>query len=522
MNLHAIDYFCIIFYLLFIIILGSCFGRQQKTTKNYFLAGKSMRWLPLAISMYASIFSSISYIMAPAEAFRFDMQWFVALAMFPVASIFSIILFIDFYTRLRITTVYEYIEARFNRLLSTIIVMVFILYRCLYASIVVFSLSLVLHVTMGIPLIPAIIGIGAGAIIYTTLGGMKAVIWTDVVQFFFIVGGLVLALLIAISKIPGGVSEVVRIAGESGKLRVINPEFNLTARYVFWTLVPYGFIEFLGSKTVDQINVQRYLSARTPQNAKLAMLIQSFFTMPVWFILYCVGMCLFAYYTIYPSSEVSQFITDNKYDRIFPYYIYSVMPIGIRGFMVAALLAAAMSTMDSVLNVLSTITVVNIYKKFVNKDASERNSLMMAKILTCLWGIVVIVLATRMIHIESILKTINSIAGILIGPIVGVFVLGMFFRRTNSLGTLLGMLLAFPPLLYLKYKTNVTFTLYGITGLTVTIVAGYLLSFLSSVPSLKKESLLIWKWRGLREMLLGGTKETIDLANQGKEGKVYE
>lgn len=190
--------------------------------------------------------------------------------------------------------------------------------------------------------------------------------------------------------------------------------------------------------------------------------------------------------------------------------------------MIAALLAAAMLTMDSVLNVLSTITVVNIYKKFVNKNASERKTLMAAKILTCFWGIVVIVLSTRMIHIESILKTINSIAGILIGPIVGVFVLGMFFRRTNSLGTLLGMLLAFPPLLYLKYKTNVTFTLYGITGLTITIVAGYLLSFLSSVPSLQKESLLIWKWRGLREMLLGGTKEAIDLANQGKEGKVYE
>ncbi|MBN2270858.1 MAG: hypothetical protein JXN61_09605 [Sedimentisphaerales bacterium] len=300
MNLHVIDYFCIVFYLLFIVILGSCFGREQKTTKNYFLADKSMRWLPLAISMYASIFSSISYIMAPAEAFRYDMQWFIALAMFPVASVFSIVLFIDFYTRLRITTVYEYLEARFNLLLSTIIVLIFTLYRCLYASIVVFSLSLVLHIIMGFPLMTSIVGTGAGAIIYTTLGGMKAVIWTDVVQFFFIVGGLVLALLIAINKIPGGVSEVIRITGEAGKLRVVNTEFDLSARYVFWTLIPYGLIEFMGSKTVDQINVQRYLSARSPQNAKLAMLVQSFFTMPVWFILYCVGMCLFAYYTIYP------------------------------------------------------------------------------------------------------------------------------------------------------------------------------------------------------------------------------
>ena len=178
--------------------------------------------------------------------------------------------------------------------------------------------------------------------------------------------------------------------------------------------------------------------------------------------------------------------------------------------------------MDSVLNVLSTITVVNIYKKFVNKNASEGRTLTVAKILTCFWGIVVIFLATRMIHIESILKTINSIAGILIGPIVGVFVLGMFFRRTNSFGALVGMLLAFPPLLYLKYKTNVTFTLYGITGLTITIVTGYLLGLLSSTPSLQRDSHLIWKWHGLREMLVGGDEKTIDPANQDTGAKTHE
>ena len=514
MGLQPLDYICIVAYMAFIIGLGSYFARQQRSTKDYFLAGKSMRWLPLSISMYATLFSSISYVMAPAEAFQRDLQYLVSMMMFPVASVLAIILFIDFFTRLRITTVFEYLEARFNAAISLFMLAAYMLYRCLYAGIVVFTLSMVLHITMGLPLGVMIVAVGIGSIIYTTLGGMKAVIWTDVVQFFILVGGILLALYFAISKIPGGIDEVLRIASDADKLRLVNTDFDLTQRYVVWTLIPFGIIDFLGSKSVDQMNVQRYLSARTGFNAKMAMLIQSFFSLPVWLLLFSVGACLFAYYQHFPSAAVQEAIAIGKYDRIFPIYIYETLPAGIRGLLIAALLAAAMSTMDSVLNVLSTISIVNIYKGRINPNVSDRQCLVAAKLVTVFWGVVVIVAAFAMINIESILKTVNSIIGIFIGPLMGVFMLGMFSRRTNSWGAFWGFIAGFTSALYLKFlhpaifDEQITFTIYGTCGLVMTLSVGYAVSLLFAAPGTNRTEGLLWRWRGWREMLLGGVGES--------------
>jgi sodium-coupled monocarboxylate transporter 8/12 len=535
MNLHIIDYLCIFVYLGFIIILGSSFARGQKTTKIYFLAGKSIHWLPLSMSMYASIFSAISFVMAPAEAFRGDLQYLVALALFPVASVIALIFFIDLYTRLQITTIYEYVEARFNRVLSYIVLSTFLIFRSLYAGIVIFTLSMVLHVSMDFPLLETMIGVGVGAVIYTTLGGIRAVIWTDVIQFIIIVGSLLVTLFFAAGKVPGGFSEIVNIAGDAGKLRLINTDFDLTHRYIFWTLILYGFVEFLGAKTVDQMNVQRYLSAKNARNAKIAMFAQSFFTLPVWLLLFGVGMSLYAYYQYYPSLEVAGFIADGKYDRILPQYIGTVLPTGIRGLLIAALMAAAMSTMDSVLNALSTISVVNIYMK-IKPKVSDKQALKMAKILTVFWGIIVTFLAWLMIDIQSILVTIQSIAGILIGPILGIFVLGMFTQRSNWQGALAGLITALVPLIIMKYGptillsfsglfgwdipipswlsflNKVTFTVYGIIGLIISTTIGYVFSWLFHPPD-ENIKVLLWKARGWKEMLLGNPDEMIDISN---------
>ena len=534
MKLQPLDFICIVGYLAFVIVLGSLFSGQQKSTRNYFLAGKSMRWLPLAISMYASIFSAISFVMAPAEAFRGDLQYLVALTMFPVASVLALVFFIDLYARLRITTIYEYVEARFNRLLSRIVLSFFLLFRSLYAAIVIFTLSLVLHVAMNFPLVETMIAVGIGAIIYTTLGGMKAVIWTDVAQFVVIVGGLIAALLFASGKVAGGFGEIYGIAKHAGKLRLANLDFDLTQRYIFWTLIPYGFIEFLGAKTVDQMNVQRYMSARNARNAKIALLTQSFFTLPVWLLLFAVGMALFAFYQHNPSPQIAEYVRLGKFDKIFPHYIATVMPVGLRGLLIAALMAAAMSTMDSVLNALSTISVVNIYKK-MRPGRPDTHYLKSAKILTIGWGVIVTLLAMLMMDINSILKTINSISGILVGPVLGLFVLGMFTRRSNWQGTLIGLVAALLPLVFMKFGaemtnaayhvlgrpdpipawidtlSSLTFTLYGFVGFVICLAVGYLSSRAFPAPNERRIQPLIWRPRPWKDMLLGNPEKTIDI-----------
>ncbi len=410
----------------------------------------------------------------------------------------------------------------------------FLLFRSLYAAIVIFTLSLVLHVTMNFPLVETMVAVGIGAIIYTTLGGMKAVIWTDVAQFIVIVGGLVAALFFASGKVPGGIGEIYDIAKSAGKLRLANLDFDLTQRYVLWTLIPYGFIEFLGAKTVDQMNVQRYMSAKNARNAKVALLTQSFFTLPVWLLLFAVGMGLYAFYQHNPSMQIAEFIRLGKYDRIFPHYIANVMPVGLRGLLIAALMAAAMSTMDSVLNALSTISVVNIYKKF-RPDRSDGHYLKVAKRLTVAWGVVVTMLAMLMMDIDSILKTINSISGILVGPILGLFILGMFTRRSNWQGALIGLITALLPLVWIKFGarmttavydalglagpipgwitwlSSLTFTIYGFLGTIICVSVGYSVSRVFPAPEARRIQPLIWKARPWKDMLLGNPETTIDI-----------
>ena len=177
--------------------------------------------------------------------------------------------------------------------------------------------------------------------------------------------------------------------------------------------------------------------------------------------------------------------------------------VGLVALMLFA--AGVFATADAVLNVLSTISVVDIYQKNINPGASDRQCLRIAKILTVGWGLVIIGLAFSMINIQSILETIVGVSGILVGPIVGVFMLGMFVKRANWQGTLIGLLLAFGPVLYLKFGTEVTFTLYGISGVTGSLVLGVVASlFFPPPPAHKTDGLMTWKWRGLKEMLLGG------------------
>ena len=510
-GLQLADYVCIVGYLAFVIVLGSGFVRQQKTTNDYFLAGKTMTWVPLSISIYATIFSSISYVMAPAEAFRYDLQYLAALVLFPFVAVLAIILFIDVFVRLRVETVFQYLETRFNKAVSAIMMTSYIVFRCLYGGIVVYALSLVLHVVMGFPLKATIVGVGLGTVFYTSLGGIKGVIWTDVAQFFIMLGGIVVALVYAIHQVPGGFREAYDIAAAEGRLRWINTDFDLTQRYVIWTLIPYGIVDFLGSKGVEQMNVQRFVSARSPFNAKMAMLVQSFFTMPFWLLLFGVGIGLFAYYRHHPSPEVAQFIAAKQYDRIFPHFIYSVMPVGMRGLMIAALLSAAMSTISSLFNVLSMLTTPGVsaaYARQFKQPLSGRGRVVMAKCLTVAWGLLVIVAALSMIRIESILKTVNSIIGIFTGPMTGIFLLGLFSRRANASGVLIGFVASFATGLYLQYGTKLTFTIFGTVELVVMLVVGSLASRCFATPEQSRIEPLLWRWHGWREMLFGGDKST--------------
>jgi SSS family transporter len=384
-----------------------------------------------------------------------------------------------------------------------IIMTAYMLYRALYAGVVTFALALVLHVMTGMGLLPIIAVVGISTVIYTTLGGQRAVIWTDIAQFVIFFGGIILAFLIAIQKMPGGLPQILAIAGEANKLKLFDPSLSLTARYTTLTLLIMGFVDFLGSKSIDQLNVQRYLSTRTGADAKMAMLIQPLFAISIQFMLFALGVTLFAFYSFYPDPKVAMFVADKKIDQVFPYYILNVMPPGVKGLMIAALLAAAMSTLSAVMNMLSAIPITGIYKRIINPAAGDRRCVFLAKLLTVFWGIAITLLACCMLNIESVLQTCASITGLFIGPLLAIFVLGMFTRRANSGGVFLGLLAAFGVTLYLKNYTPLTFMLYGTCGLITAMITGYLASFFFAPPPSSKTKNLLWKWNGMKETFFG-------------------
>jgi SSS family solute:Na+ symporter len=405
--------------------------------------------------------------------------------------------------------VFEYLERRFGLLVSRIMLVAYIVFRCLYAGIVVYALSLVLHVVMGFPLKATIAGVSIGTLVYTSTGGIKGVIWTDVAQFTIMFGGIVVALVFAVRHVPGGFAEALDIAGRAGRLRWIDTDFDLTRRYVIWTLIPYGIVDFLGTKGIEQMNVQRFVSARSPFHAKMAMLVQSFFTMPFWLLLFSVGIALFAYYHHHPSPEVTRFIAARQYDRIFPHFIHSVMPAGLRGLMIAALLSAAMSTISSVFNVLSMLTtdrVCGLCAGWTGAPLSARARLATARCMTAAWGGLVTLAALAMIRIESILTVVNSIIGIFTGPMTGLFLLGMFSRRANAPGVLVGFAAAFATGLILQYRAHITFTLLGTTELIVMLAVGSVASHWFPPPDPSRIEPLLWRWHGWRAMLFGGVQ----------------
>ena len=261
-ELGAFDYVVLIGYMLLVIGLGVYAGRKNNDATDLLLAGRSANWLAVAASMYASFFSSISFLAMPAETFRHDWQYSLGMLMMPVAAIVAGYVFVEFFYRLRLFTVYQYAEMRFGNSVRLLLVSMFIIGKSLYAGLVVYGGSLALSTATGIPLMTVICLVGATAVIYTSIGGLRAVIWTDVLQLFVLTTAIVVTLVAAVRSLDGGLVDVIRVGAESGKFNLIGDQFSVTARLTLPGVMLGAFAAWMSQKGVDQANAQLYLAGR--------------------------------------------------------------------------------------------------------------------------------------------------------------------------------------------------------------------------------------------------------------------
>ncbi|MBN2450748.1 MAG: sodium/solute symporter [Lentisphaeria bacterium] len=517
-SLHFLDWTMLVLYLVGTLALGVRFYRSQKTTKDFFLAGRSMSWLPVGLSVVATLFSAISYIGIPAANQKYGIVYMMgAVAVFLCIPVVSRV-FMPFYHSMQVYSAYEYLEKRFDVRVRCLASGLFILWRIVWMSTAVYAPSLALWAATGgqIPLIPTIILLGLLATAYTMLGGMKAVIWTDVVQFCVLFGGMVLAIGFIIARIDGGIAAIWQNAVQEGKTNLFPGGFGFfysNDRVTLVGVIVASFVGHVGFYTVDQVTVQRYFTARSLQDARRSFWLNSFANVSLHVGLAFLGLALLAYFATHSAPE-SINGTPFKDDWRYPYFAATALPAGVAGIILAALYAATMSSVDSGINSCTTAFMVDFWRRLKYGDVSvnaiaeseeqSRRDLVTARILTVVLGALVTVVACFVGQLGSIIVIAGKLVNGFCGPMFVIFLMGMFTRRATPLGVCIGAVLSMLVMWYYTFFAQVTvnFLWTSTLGFVVALLLCYGFSLLTGFLEPATAEQLDWtftaqrrKWR---------------------------
>ena len=473
----AINYVALILYLLTLVVIGVYFSRREKGTEDFFLAGRRIPWWAAGLSIFGTGLSAITFMAIPAKAY--STNWVFILGSFaPILFIpFVVAFYIPFYRRLRLTTAYEYLEKRFNLATRLFGSTFFVLFQFGRMAIVLYLPAVALSTVTGLNVYACIVVMGVLATLYTVLGGIEAVIWTDVLQVVVLLGAAVLCLILVAVNVDGGYAGIVLTGLRHDKFHTFNWGWDYTAATV-WVVVLGSFLSAVMPNTADQSVVQRYLSTRDERAAKRAAWTSALMGIPTAFLFFFLGTALFVFYDAHPGKVVPGI----EAIAILPLFVMQQMPPGVSGVVIAGIFAAAMSSVDSGMNSVAAAFVTDFYRR-VKPDATEGHYLRIARIVTLAAGTVATVVA--LLEVKSLLDLFFEILGLFGGSLAGLFVLGIFTRRANGAGALIGAALSAVVLYLIRKFTTIHFFLYAGIGLAVCVGVGYLASLV--VPSKRKD-----------------------------------
>jgi solute:Na+ symporter, SSS family len=470
----------IVVYLAGITWFGTRFGQSQKTLKDYFLGGRTVPWWAIALSIVSAETSTLTVIGTPALSFQGNLGFLQLVFGYLLARIVIASLFLPAYFRGEMFTAYELMRVRFGNRIRRLTAGTFLILRALAEGVRVFAISIVISIILGTGEMTSIVVIICLTLVYTYEGGLTAVIWTDVIQMVLYVIGAVLSFYIILNEIPGGWAHVVAVAGPLGKFQVFDfrlpaPAIFFTRPYSFWAGVIGGCFLTTASHGTEQLMVQRLLAATTERQSRAA-LFASWVVILIQFTLFLViGVCIFVLYS------------DNHWnppkvrDRIYPLFIWEHLPVGLAGLVIAAILAAAMSNLSAALNSLASTTVMDFLKPLSRTApgvGSEATWLRRARYATVVWGAILFGVALVARHWGSVLQAGLSIASIIYGSLLGVFLLGLLTRRVGEVAAMCAMGSGLTLMLYIFFKTPIAFTWYVLIGTSATFAIGLAVSYL--------------------------------------------
>ena len=480
--LSGLDWFVIVFYLVSMLGMGLYFYLREKrnSTSDFFVGGRTIPFWAAGISLYAANTSSISYIAIPAKAFETNWQYLTNNLVGVLGLMFVAVWIVPVLRRLDLMSVFHYIETRFHPVIRTLASALYIIVQIgSRMSVILFLPSLAIATMTGLAVTWSILIMGVFTMIYTALGGMKAVVWTDFVQLIVKMGGIAFAIGFVIVALDGGAAELFRIAAAEDKMKLFDFSFDLTKATV-WGFIFLVLFDVVLTFPKDQVLMQRVLSTRNSKDAGRSIWTFAAVTIPGGFMFYFVGTALYAFYKTHPE-RMNPLLT---IDATFPLFIAAELPSGVRGLIVAGILAAAMATLSSIMNSVATLASVDFYEKLV-KRPNPKVSVRFAEAMTVVTGLLgmgVALLLSRY-DIHSLFDISIELFGVLGGGFAGVYTLGMFTRRANWQGVTIGVVASIL-LTTLAWSMSLVHPYFYLAiSILLCIVIGYCASWLFPAPT---------------------------------------
>ncbi len=558
--MHAVDWIIVIAYFLYVVWEGVRHGRKNANLNDYFRGQRSLRWWAVGLSVMATQASAITYIGTTGQAYGSGMSFIQVYLPQPLVMVVLCITFVPFFYRADIFTAYEYLEQRFDSRTRSLTSFLFLMSRGLAVSIVLYAPSIVLGVIFGWSEITTILVMGLTTILYTAIGGNKAVILVDAKQMMLMFAGIFIAIGILIVRLPEEMSfaGAVRLAGVTGKWKNIDLSLDLTNPYSLLSGMLGGFFLALSYFGCDQSQVQRYLTGRSLAESRVSLLFNAFVKVPMQFLILAVGVLMFVFYHFekpplnfngthhrillerasaeYATLEesysaafenrrqaalamelarkegrpmgterqryldadrVMQQTADanrslltrvlnaapsNDVNYVFPSFLLGYVPAGVLGILIAVIFAAAMSTFSSEINSLASATVIDFYKRYFRREATDRHYLIVSRGATVLWGLFATTAALFAGRLGSLIEAVNKVGSYFYGPILGVFLLAFLVRRSSGTGAFWGLIAGEIAVLAVAYGTSISWLYYNVVGVAMVLLTGILISYLRPTP----------------------------------------
>lgn len=439
MSLPVLDIIVFAVYMIGVVLFGASFYFKKQSSSTYTTGGGNIPAWVIGMSIFATFVSSISFLALPGKAYQSDWNGYVFSLSIPIAALLAVKFFVPLYRSINSVSAYAYLETRFGAWARVYASSCYLLTQLARTGSILYLLALPMNAMFGWDIALTIIFTGLAVTVYSMMGGLTAVVWTDAIQGILLITGAVVCAATLTFSLPEGADQLFEIATDNNKFSLGSFDFDFSTS-TFWLVFVYGLFINMQNFGVDQNFVQRYITAKSDKEAVFSTWLGALLYLPVSALFFYIGTALFAYYQAFVDKLPADLQAFEMADRVFPYFIVNELPQGITGLLIAAIFAAGMSTVSTSLNSGATIILSDFYQRFSKKAVSDKSSMRVLYIASAAIGVFGIVTGVAMMQVKSALDAWWALSSIFSGGMLGLFLLGYFAKKATNAHAFAGVI----------------------------------------------------------------------------------